>query len=94
MTKVPQKKSPQLKFQLAVEAIKGEKTITQIASDNGIHPRQLIRWRDQLLEEGDQLFIHKGTQKSREPDKDKLIHVINQLTAELEFIKKKLRTGD
>lgn len=91
MSKPPRKTTSEFKFKLAIEALKGERTITQIASEHGIHPKQIIRWRDQLLAEGEDIFIHKATQKKADPDKEKLIHVIDQLNLELDFIKKKLR---
>ena len=52
MAKPPQKRSAKLKMQLAIESLKGEQSITQIASEHGIHPKQIRRWRDQLLAEG------------------------------------------
>ena len=94
MSKPPKKRSSEFKFKLVLEAIKGDKTITQLASEHQMHPRQIQRWRDQLLEEGENIFIHKTTQKQSDPDKEKLLHVIDQLTMELEFLKKKLRRND
>lgn len=94
MSKAPQRKSPEFKLKLAIEALKGETSITHIASENGIHPKQIRRWRDQLLAEGEDIFIHKATQKSTDPDKEKLLHIIEQLTLELDFLKKKLRRSD
>jgi len=38
------------KAKVALEAVKGEKTITQIASDFGVHPNQIRQWRAHLLE--------------------------------------------
>jgi transposase-like protein len=94
MSKVPKKRTSEFKLKLALEALKGEKTIVQIASEHGIHPKQIQRWRDQLLEEGQDLFIHKTIQKKADPDKEKLLHIIAQLTLELEFLKKKLKRND
>jgi transposase-like protein len=94
MPKPPRKTTPEFKFKLAVEALKGERAMTQIASEHGIHPKQIRRWRDQLIAEGESIFVHKSTQKSEDPDKEKLIHVIEQLNLELEYIKKKLRRSD
>jgi transposase-like protein len=38
------------KAKVALEAVKGEKTIAQIAGEFGIHPNQIQRWRRQLPE--------------------------------------------
>lgn len=91
MSKAPQRKSSEFKLKLAVEALRGDKPITELASEHGIHPKQIARWRDQLLEEGEEIFIHKATQKKQDPDKEKLLHIIEQLSLELDFLKKKLR---
>lgn len=91
MSKAPRKTTSEFKFKLAIEALKGERAITHIASEHGIHPKQIMRWRDQLLAEGEDIFIHKATQNKADPDKEKLIHVIDQLNLELDFIKKKLK---
>ena len=88
MSKVPKMRTPEFKLKLVLEALKGEKTITQLASEHHMHPKQIQRWRDQLLEEGENVFIHKKTQKQSDPDKEKLLHIIEQLTSELEFLKK------
>lgn len=94
MSKVPKKRTPDFKLKLVLEALKGDKTIAQIASENEMHPKQIQRWRNQLLDEAENLFIHKTTQKKADPDREKLLLVIEQLTLELEFLKKKLRRND
>lgn len=94
MSKVPQKRSPEFKLKIVLEAIKGQKTIIELASDYGVHPKQIQRWRNQFLEEAEGIFIHKTTQKRENPDKEKLLTIISQLTIELDFLKKKLRRND
>lgn len=94
MSKKNQTRKPEFKLKLALEAIKGDRTLIQIASEYGVHPKQLGRWRDQLIAEGEEIFIHKSTQKKDDPDKAKLLHIIDQLTLELDFLKKKLMRND
>lgn len=94
MTKVPKKRSPEFKLKLVLEALKGDKTIAQLAVEHQMHPKQIQRWRDKFLEEGEDIFIHKTTQKKLDPDKEKLLNIIEQLTLELEFLKKKLKRND
>jgi transposase-like protein len=93
MSKPPQKRTAEFKFKIAIEALKGDQAITHIASEYGIHPKQITRWRNQLLEEAKDIFIHKATQKSSkaEPDKKELLHIIDKLSLELDFLKKKLK---
>ncbi len=42
--------SPAFKEKVAVAAIKGEKTLIELAQDFDVHPNQIKQWRDQLLE--------------------------------------------
>ena len=91
MSKAPQRKSPEFKLNLALEAIKGEHTIIQLASQHGINPKQITRWRDQLLNEGAAVFEHKRTRAKSDPGKDELLKIIEQHRVELEFLKKKLK---
>ncbi len=42
--------SAQQKTQLVLELLKEEKTLAQIAAENGVHPNQLRRWKTQVLE--------------------------------------------
>lgn len=79
------------KAKVALEAVKGEKTITQIASDFGVHPNQIRQWRTHLLENLPEMFSHRRSQqeKSREDVEAELYRQIGQLKVELEWLKKK-----
>lgn len=79
------------KAKVALEAVKGEKTITQIASDFGVHPNQIRQWRAHLLETLPEMFSHRRPQqeKSREDVEAELYRQIGQLKVELEWLKKK-----
>lgn len=94
MSKVPKKRSAEFKLNLVLESLKGDKTLAQLAAEHHIHPKQIRRWRERFIDEGQQVFIHKSTQKKADPDKEKLLHVIAQLSLELEFLKKKLQRND
>jgi transposase len=91
MEKRLKKREPGLKLKVALEALKDELSISQIASKYGIHPKQVTDWRDQLLCEGELIFIPKTSLKKTkiDPEKD-LIQKIGQLTMEVDFLKKKL----
>lgn len=91
MAKPPKKWDPEFKLKIVLEAMKGDRTIIEIASQHDVNPKQIQRWKNQLLEEGASLFVHKKIQSSEDPDKQKLLHIIEQLTLELDFIKKKLK---
>jgi len=44
------------KAQIVLEAMREEKSVAQIATENSIHPNQIHRWKRQALEEFAQLF--------------------------------------
>lgn len=92
MDKKHQIRSPNFKAKVAIEALKGELSLIEIATKYQVHPKQVARWRDQLIEESDELFIHKSTEKktSQDPDRDELLKKIGQLSIEIDFLKKKL----
>lgn len=51
MTRRPRRNhSPAFKAKVAVAAIKGERTLIELAQDFDVHPNQIKQWRDQLLE--------------------------------------------
>ena len=80
------------KAKVALEAVKGEKTVAQIASEFGVHPNQVRKWKDQLLSMLPELFSDR--RKKREEDRDELeaelFRQIGQLRVENEWLKKKI----
>lgn len=78
------------KAKVALEAIKGEKTLAQLSSEFGVHVNQIGQWRKQVLEELPRLF----SDRSRKPDRDQeelvseLYRQIGQLKVELDWLKK------
>jgi len=50
------------KARIALEAVKGEKTIAQIASESGVHPNQIRQWRQHLLEALPEVFSNRRPQ--------------------------------
>lgn len=93
MSRKVQKRDADLKLQVAFEAIKGELSVSQIASKYDIHPKQVTDWRDQLLNEGQLVFIPKTSLRRTKTDleKDELIQIIGQLSLEIDYLKKKLK---
>ena len=49
--------NPAFKAKVAVAAIKGEKTLIELAQEFDVHPNQIKQWRDQLLEGATWVFI-------------------------------------
>lgn len=79
------------KAKVALEAIKGEKTIAQIASEYGVHPNQIGQWKKRLLEELPGLFSDRRKREEKEgaAETDELYRQIGQLKVELDWLKKK-----
>ena len=48
-----------LKVQVALEALKNQRTIAQIASEYGVHPNMVTQWKQRLLEELPDIFNNK-----------------------------------
>ena len=91
--------SPQEKARVALSALKGEKTMTQIASDYQVHPTQIGLWKKQALDNLAELFKdnrkkEKQTEFERRQQLDNLYKVIGQRDIELDWLKKKFSVSD
>jgi transposase-like protein len=80
-----------LKAKVAVEAIKGQRTINEIASAYSIHPHQVTKWKKQALEQLPEIFSNGRAriQLADEELRDRLYQEIGQLKVELDWLKKK-----
>jgi transposase-like protein len=80
--------SATFKAKVAVEAVKGEKTIAEIAQKHEVHPNQVTEWRRQLLEHATDVFDGGAGRAAAEPAVDlKALHAkIGQLTLENDFL--------
>lgn len=83
--------SAELKARVALEAIKGQKTTNEIASEYGVHPTQIAQWKKQALEELPQIFSSRRekAEQAEEELKAALYQQIGQLKVELDWLKKK-----
>jgi putative transposase len=81
------------KAKVALEAVKGEKTLAEIASHYGVHPHQVTQWKKRLLEGLPQLFSQKRDRSLQAQEEliDELYRQIGQLKVELDWVKKKSR---
>ena len=85
MVKKRRQHDGQFKFQVALAAAKGDKTISELASATGVHPSQIGAWKRQLLQGGDELFKRKNGKKERTPlaQEAELYEQIGRLKMEL-----------
>ena len=82
------------KAKVAIEAIKGEKTIQELATIYEVHPNLIALWKKQLTDNAPQLFEKSEKDKEKEEARHKeeeLYKEIGQLQVENEFLKKKYR---
>jgi len=91
MTKQRRRYTAGFKFQVALEAAKGDKTLNELASGYGVHPNQIGNWKRTLLEEGASLFNRQSArqQRAQEALQAELYEQIGRLQMELEWLKKK-----
>ena len=92
MTTTRKQHSAQFKARVAIEAIRGEKTLSQLGSQFKIHPMQIAKWRKAALEQLPELFVDGRTRKASDhkPDNDGLYEEIGRLKVELDWLKKKV----
>ena len=86
------KHDSKFKARVALEAIKGEKTIAEIASEYGVHPNLVGQWKQKALENLPDIFEKKENGKDQETDKilNDLYREIGVMKIENDFLKKKL----
>jgi len=83
--------SAEFKFRVALEALKGMKTVTQIAQESGIHPNLVRAWKRQLMEGGREVFARERRREEQEwqRQEEALYEQIGRLQMELNWLKKK-----
>jgi transposase/putative transposase len=83
---------PEFKARVALEALKGVKTIQQIAKEYSLHPVQVSEWKKTMLEGAAEAF-GPGRVKTAEEDFDRerkrLQAKIGELTIDLDFLREK-----
>lgn len=79
------------KARVALEALKGEKTMAQLSSEFGVHANQIRKWRQKLLEEIPGVFSDRRCKQEKEEEEttSELYRQIGQLKVELDWLKKK-----
>lgn len=92
MKKKKTRHTKEFKFKIALEAIKAEKTIAELAAEHQIHPQQIITWKNELLEKGADVFasIKESNTKQIEKERDQLYKTIGHQQVRIDWLKKTL----
>lgn len=84
----------EFKAKVALEALKGEKTLQELAITYSVHPNMIALWKRQIIENASVAFEKEGKNKATEEaerQKDELFKQIGQLQVENEYLKKKFK---
>jgi transposase-like protein len=95
MTKISRTFSPTEKARIALVALRGEQTLSQISSEYQVHPTQIGLWKKQVLDNLPELFKdrrkkEKQAELVQREQVDSLYKIIGQRDLELDWLKKKV----
>jgi len=88
------KRTPEFKRKIAIDALKERETINEIASRYEVHPAQISQWKRELEQGASSMFTTEIAQrreaKTLREEKASLQHLIGKQAIEIEWLKKKL----
>ena len=90
-----QKHSPEFKSKVALAAIKGDKTLSELSQEFNLHPNQISRWKQEAVDNFSKIFERDKQAaealKEKERELDDALKKLGQTTLEAEWLKKKLK---
>lgn len=91
MGTVRRRHSSEFKARVAVEALKGQKTLNELATEFGVHPVQIAQWKRQLVEASPAAFESGSGRQTRDQEQlvEQLYQQIGQLKVEVDWLRKK-----
>jgi transposase-like protein len=92
MTKKRRNFSSKFKAQIALDAVRGMKTLAELATEHKVHPNQISIWKKQLLAQAEDLFERgkSASEKSEEEIAAPLYEEIGRLKMDIKWLEKKL----
>lgn len=82
--------SSAFKAKVVLEALKEQKTITELAMIYEVHPNQISTWKKEFLDNAAEVFEKSQKRQKEDTDMGKLYEAIGQLQIENNWLKKKL----
>lgn len=81
----------EFKAKVALDAVKSQKTVSELASEYGVHSSQINSWKKQLLEALPEVFSGRKErqEENNEAEKGQLYQHIGKLQVEIDWLKKK-----
>jgi transposase-like protein len=90
MARIYKKHGSKFRLKVALEAIKGKKTIAELCQEFSVAASQISAWKKQVEESAQSLFESKQP-KDHQEEIDKLHRVIGKITAERDFLERVLK---
>lgn len=92
MGKSRRKFSAQFKAKVALEALREEKTLSELSAKYQVHANQISKWKKQLLDNSSQVFARdfKPSHQRDEAEKEALYTQIGKMKVQIDFLKKSL----
>lgn len=86
------RRTKNLKFKVAIEALKEDRQVSEIAEEYGISTQQVRDWKQKLLSEGDEVLAsnQNAEKKQLAAERDQLYQKVGELQIKNDFLKKKL----
>ena len=83
--------SAEFKSKVVLEAIRGVKTMSELASECEVHPNQITKWKKEAMQGLPGIFTNSQKREGKEDEelKARLYQQIGQLQFELDWLKKK-----
>jgi len=90
MTVIKERHSREFKLKVVIEALSGNKTVAQIASEYGVHPSQIKRWKAWSLEALNERLSSRPPNREESPE-SQLYEELGRLKGENDFLSGKLK---
>lgn len=90
MTNKRRQHSAAFKAKVALSAVRGDKTMSELAAEFDLHPQVIAKWKKKLLQDAKDVFLrsNSGSKNFQQDNEPELYQQIGKLQIELEWLKK------